>query len=104
MTTPQRGELVDGRIAVRGQTEFWHDQVRDGVLGALKTAHTEPYKVPYYWRVELDRDRKLAVHGYWLNADALTHFPAPSHPVHHDKLITELPFPVETDLDALLGL
>ncbi|RPF36975.1 Uma2 family endonuclease [Streptomyces sp. TLI_185] len=60
-------------------------------------------KVPYYWRVELDRDQKPAVHEYWLNADTLSYFPAPSHPVHHDKLVTELPFPIEIDLDALLG-
>ena len=40
---------------------------------------------------------------YWLNADTLAYFPAPSHPVHHDKLVTELPFTVEVDLDALLG-
>lgn len=60
-------------------------------------------KIPYYWRVELDRDQKLAVHEYRLNADTLSYFPAPSHPVHHDKLVTELPFPIEIDLDALLG-
>ncbi|MBD0838297.1 Uma2 family endonuclease [Streptomyces sp. TRM68416] len=66
---------------------------------ALFAAH----KVPYYWRVELDRDQKLAVHEYWLNADTLAYFPAPSHPVHHDKLVTELPFPIEIDLDALVG-
>ncbi|MEU0207218.1 hypothetical protein ABZ235_02685 [Streptomyces canus] len=44
--------------------------------------------------MELDRDQKLAVHEYWLNADTLAYFPAPSHPVHHDRLVTELPFPV----------
>ncbi|MEJ8671514.1 Uma2 family endonuclease [Streptomyces sp. NBC_01614] len=66
---------------------------------ALFAAH----RVPYYWRVELDRDQKLAVHEYWLNADTLTYFPAPSHPVHHDKLGTELPFPIGIDLDALVG-
>ncbi|MGI5458799.1 Uma2 family endonuclease [Streptomyces sp. CA-249302] len=163
-------ELVDGRIVVRGQTKFWHNQVRDDILGGLKAARTEPYKVvaeqcvmvddqntpkpdvivfdprkldffelecvpvgrvslvvevvspgsrqddrvrkpalfaahkvPYYWRVELDRDQKLAVHEYWLNADTLAYFPAPSHPVHHDKLVTELPFPVDIDLTALVG-
>ncbi|MEU0411493.1 Uma2 family endonuclease [Streptomyces griseorubiginosus] len=66
---------------------------------ALFAAH----RVPYYWRVELDRDQQLAVHEYWLNADTLAYFPAPSHPVHHDKLVTELPFPVEVDLHALVG-
>jgi len=163
-------ELVDGRIVVRGQTKLWHNQVRDGLLTALKVAPTEQYrvvaeqcvmvddqntpkpdvivydprnldffevecvpvakvalvvevvspgsrqddrvrkpalfaanKVPYYWRVELDRDQKIGVHEYWLNADTLAYFPAPSHPVHHDKLITELPFPVEIDLAAFTG-
>ena len=66
---------------------------------ALFAAH----RVPYYWRVELDRDQQLAVHEYWLNVDTLAYFPAPSHPVHHDKLVTELPFPVEVDLHALVG-
>jgi Uma2 family endonuclease len=72
------------------------DRVRKPALFAAN-------KVPYYWRVELDRDEKLAVHEYWLNADTLSYFPAPSHPVHHDKLVTELPFPVEIDLDSLVG-
>lgn len=60
-------------------------------------------KVPCYWRVELDRDQRLAVHEYWLNADTRTYIPAPMHPVHHDKLVTEVPFPVEVDLEALVG-
>lgn len=60
-------------------------------------------KVPYYWRVEPEPDQRLAVHEYWLDADTLTYFPAPSHPVHQDKLVTALPFPVEVDLDALVG-
>ncbi|MFK4101240.1 Uma2 family endonuclease [Streptomyces sp. NPDC019531] len=72
------------------------DRVRKPALFAAN-------KVPFYWRVELDRDQGLAVHEYWLNADTLAYFPAPSHPVHHDKLVTELPFPVEIDLDALVG-
>ncbi|WP_328874373.1 Uma2 family endonuclease [Streptomyces sp. NBC_00287] len=67
---------------------------------ALFAAH----KVPYYWRAELGRDQRVAVHEYWLNADTLSYFPAPSHPVHHDKLITELPFPVEIDLAVRFGL
>ncbi|MFC8514722.1 Uma2 family endonuclease [Streptomyces sp. NPDC057257] len=162
-------ELVDGVIATRGQTNVWHNEVRDGIAGALKAARTQPYrvlneqcvivddrnvakpdvivydpgnlnllttpcipvsklalvvevvspgsrradrvskpalfagaKVPCYWRVELDRDGKLAVHEYWLNADTHSYIPAPMHPVHHDKLVTEVPFPVEIDLNALL--
>ncbi|MDT9695138.1 Uma2 family endonuclease [Streptomyces sp. P17] len=61
-------------------------------------------KVPYYWRVEMDREQRVAVHEYWLNADTLSYFPAPGHPVHHNKLVTELPFPVENDLDALVDI
>jgi Uma2 family endonuclease len=68
-----------------------------------KPAQFAAAKVPCYWRVELDRDHKLTVHEYWLNADTLSYIPAPMHPVHHGKLITELPFPVEIGLDALVG-
>ncbi|WP_237307533.1 Uma2 family endonuclease [Streptomyces alboflavus] len=60
-------------------------------------------KVACYWRVELDRDKRLAVHEYWQHAETRAYIPAPMHPVHHDKLSTELPFPVEIDLAALLG-
>ncbi|MEU9242166.1 Uma2 family endonuclease [Streptomyces sp. NPDC048385] len=163
-------ELVDGVIVARGQTNVWHNAVRDGITDALRAACVQPYrvlnkqcvmlddrnvvksdvivfdprklnffeaeciptarlalvvevvspcsrrddrvskpaqfaaaKVPCYWRVELDRDHKLTVHEYWLNADTLSYIPAPMHPVHHGKLVTELPFPVEIDLDALVG-
>lgn len=163
-------ELVDGVIVAGGQTNVWHNAVRDGIADALKAACVQPYrvlngqcvmlddrnvvkpdvivfdprklnffeaecvptahltlvvevvspgsrrddrvskpaqfaaaKVPCYWRVELDRDHKLTVHEYWLNADTLSYIPAPLHPAHHGKLITELPFPVEIDLDALVG-
>ncbi|MGW3132633.1 Uma2 family endonuclease [Streptomyces sp. NPDC001123] len=163
-------ELVDGVIVARGETNVWHNAVRDGIADALKAALVQPYRVlneqcvllddqnvvkpdvivfdpralnffeaeciptahltlvvevvspgsrrddrvskpaqfaaarvPCYWRVELDRDHRLTVHEYWLNADTLSYIPAPMHPVHHGKLITELPFPVEIDLDALVG-
>ncbi|MFE9648426.1 Uma2 family endonuclease [Streptomyces sp. NPDC006365] len=163
-------ELVDGVIVARGQTNVWHNEVRDGIGDALKAARVSPYrvlteecvmvddqnvskpdvivydprelnlfeadcipvaklalaievvspgsrqddrvrkpalfataKVPCYWRVELDRDQQLTVHEYWLNADTRSYFPAPLHPVHHDKLVTEMPFPVEIDLDALVA-
>ncbi len=59
-------------------------------------------KVPLYWRVELERDQ-VAVHEYWLNTDTRSYIPAPMHPVHQHKLITEVPFPVEIDLDILVG-
>ncbi|WP_330263867.1 Uma2 family endonuclease [Streptomyces griseorubiginosus] len=83
-------------VEIVSPTSRQDDRVRKPALFAA-------HKVPYYWRVELDRDQKLAVHEYWLNADTLAYFPAPSHPVHHDKLVTELPFPVEVDLEALVG-
>ncbi|MCM1973989.1 MULTISPECIES: Uma2 family endonuclease [unclassified Streptomyces] len=72
------------------------DRVRKPALFAAS-------KVACYWRAELERDRTLAVHEYWLNADTQSYIPAPMHPVHHGKLVTELPFPVEVDLDAVLG-
>lgn len=72
------------------------DRVRKPALFAAN-------KVPCYWRVELDRDRQLAVHEYWLNVDTRSYVSAPMHPVHHGKLITEVPFPVEIDLDGLVG-
>lgn len=72
------------------------DRVRKPALFAAN-------KVPYYWRVEMGRDGKLAVHEYWLNADTRSYFPAPSHPVHHDKLVTDLPFPIEFDLAGLVS-
>ncbi|WP_223772139.1 Uma2 family endonuclease [Streptomyces huiliensis] len=60
--------------------------------------------VPFYWRVELEAEtRSLAVHEYWLPVDGHAYVPAPLHPVHRDKLVTELPFPVEIDLTAVLG-
>ncbi|MFG2955131.1 Uma2 family endonuclease [Streptomyces sp. NPDC048291] len=68
-----------------------------------KPAQFAVAKVPCYWRVELDRDHKLTVHEYWLNADTRSYFPAPLHPVHRGKLVTEVPFPVQIDLDALVG-
>ncbi|MER5795347.1 Uma2 family endonuclease [Streptomyces sp. NPDC001980] len=73
-----------------------HDRVRKPALFATA-------KVPCYWRVELDRDNKLTVHEHWLNADTRSYIPAPLHPVHQGKLVTELPFPVQIDLDALVG-
>ncbi|MEU6371726.1 Uma2 family endonuclease [Streptomyces sp. NPDC046909] len=89
-------EKVALAVEVVSPTSRQADRVRKPALFSAN-------KVPYYWRVELDRDQKLAVHEYWLNADTLTYFPAPSHPVHQHKLITELPFPVEIDLDSLVG-
>ncbi|GAA0396276.1 Uma2 family endonuclease [Streptomyces luteireticuli] len=58
--------------------------------------------VPSYWRIELEEDRRLAVHEFWLPVEERSYIPAPLHPVHREKLVTELPFPMEIDLTALL--
>ncbi|MBW1597436.1 Uma2 family endonuclease [Streptomyces sp. JJ38] len=42
---PFEWELVDGAIVVRGMTNLWHNQVRDGVYDRLKAARCEPYAV-----------------------------------------------------------
>lgn len=67
----------------------------------FKPAQYAQAKVPYYWRVELERDQQIAVHEYWLNSDTLSYFPAPSHPVHRRELNTDQPFPVKIDLAEL---
>ncbi|MEX2985261.1 Uma2 family endonuclease [Streptomyces sp. C36] len=59
--------------------------------------------VPYYWRIELEKDQRLAVHEFWLPVESRSYIPAPMHPVHQEKLVTEVPFPVEIDLTALLA-
>jgi Uma2 family endonuclease len=68
----------------------------------IKPAHYAAARVPFYWRVELERDDQLAVHEYWLNADTRSYIPAPSHPVHRRQLATDVPFPVKIDLAELL--
>ncbi|OAH12855.1 hypothetical protein STSP_38920 [Streptomyces jeddahensis] len=55
-----------------------------------------------YWRVELEQNDSLAVHEYWRHDDTRSYVTAPVHPVHRDTLGTEVPFPVEMDLSALL--
>ncbi|THA27640.1 Uma2 family endonuclease [Streptomyces sp. RKND-216] len=42
---PYDWELVDGAIVVRGMTHFWHDQVRDGLLVALRQARPQAFGV-----------------------------------------------------------
>lgn len=69
-----------------------------------KPARFAEARIPCYWRVELERDGKLAVHEYWLHDETRSYVTAPMHPVHRDKLITEVPFPIEIDLTALLVL
>ncbi|MFE2723146.1 Uma2 family endonuclease [Kitasatospora sp. NPDC059327] len=42
---PFEWDLVDGVVVVRGQTNFWHDQVRTGLDRALYAARVLPYAV-----------------------------------------------------------
>ncbi|MFJ5923079.1 Uma2 family endonuclease [Kitasatospora sp. NPDC092948] len=42
---PFKWELVDGAIVVKGQTVWWHDQVRDELRSALREARSEQYAV-----------------------------------------------------------
>ncbi|MDT0343272.1 Uma2 family endonuclease [Streptomyces litchfieldiae] len=58
-------------------------------------------KVPYYWRVERERDDQIAVHEFWYHARLKEYAPPPENWLHRDKLVTEKPFPVEIDLRAL---
>ncbi|MFI8102205.1 Uma2 family endonuclease [Streptomyces sp. NPDC086023] len=59
--------------------------------------------VPYYWRVEIGRDRSLAVHEFWLHHRHREYIEAPETPVHRKVLVTEHPYPLEIDLRTLLG-
>jgi Uma2 family endonuclease len=59
--------------------------------------------VPYFWRIERGKDHVPVVHEFWLNHDTGSYIPAPQHPVHKGKLISERPFPVEIDLRSLIG-
>ncbi|GAA2062016.1 hypothetical protein GCM10009801_04790 [Streptomyces albiaxialis] len=69
----------------------------------MKPAQYAAAKIPYYWRVELERDEQIAVHEYWLNADTFSYIPRPERPAHRRELVTEHPFPLKIDLAALTG-
>ncbi|MFJ8471935.1 Uma2 family endonuclease [Kitasatospora sp. NPDC094011] len=45
MDLPSDWELVDGAVVVRGQTKWWHDQVRDQLFAELRAARVAPYVV-----------------------------------------------------------
>ncbi|MCA6092301.1 Uma2 family endonuclease [Streptomyces sp. SCA3-4] len=45
LVLPFDWELVDGAIVVRGMANQWHDDVRDGLLVALRLANRPPYRV-----------------------------------------------------------
>jgi Uma2 family endonuclease len=57
--------------------------------------------VPTYWRIERERDGRLALYEYRLDTETRSYAPPQAH---HDRFITELPFAVEIDLQALLDL
>jgi Uma2 family endonuclease len=69
---------------------------------SVKPSMLAEAKVPYFWRIERGKDHFPVVHEFWLNHDTGAYIPAPEHPVHRDKLITEHPFPVEIDLRSLV--
>jgi Uma2 family endonuclease len=58
--------------------------------------------VPNYWRVERDKDNLPVVHEYWLHHEKGEYISALERSEHHDKLVTERPFPVEIDLRKLI--
>ncbi|GAA3037967.1 Uma2 family endonuclease [Kitasatospora albolonga] len=53
---PFEWDLVDGVIVVRGQTNQWHDQVRDQLFLALASARVAPYAANVERCVLLDPD------------------------------------------------
>ena len=57
--------------------------------------------VPTYWRIERERDGRLGLYEYRLDTETRSYAPPQAH---RDRFITELPFPVEFDLQALLDL
>ncbi|GAA1916370.1 Uma2 family endonuclease [Streptomyces sodiiphilus] len=70
----------------------------------LKPGICATAEVPYYWRVERGEDDTPVVHELWLHRDRGEYIPAPAHPEHQDKLVTDVPFPVEIDLRSLVEL
>lgn len=59
-------------------------------------------RVPYFWRIERGEDDFPAVHELWLHHDMGMYVPAPERPVHTGKLVVDVPFPVEIDLQRLV--
>ncbi|MEU8886649.1 Uma2 family endonuclease [Streptomyces sp. NPDC048442] len=58
--------------------------------------------VDYFWRVERGEGSLPVVYEFWLHHEAGVYAPSPETPVHHGKLTTSVPFPMEIDLDSLL--
>jgi Uma2 family endonuclease len=58
--------------------------------------------IDYFWRVERGEDGEPVVYEFWLHHEAGVYAPSPEIPVHHGKLTTSVPFPIEIDLAELL--
>ncbi|MEV4558605.1 Uma2 family endonuclease [Kitasatospora sp. NPDC049285] len=54
--------------------------------------------VPFFWRVERGEDDLPVVYEFHLDDETGVYAPAPGVAVHHGKLSTAFPFPVEVDL------
>ncbi|WP_240976264.1 Uma2 family endonuclease [Streptomyces telluris] len=169
LVLPYDWELVDGAIVVRGMANQWHDDVRDGLLVALRLAGRPPYRVnsercvlvdeanptkpdvvvfdstnldrltmecvpvervvlavevvsqgsrtddrfrkpgmyaqagiACFWRVERDENDLPVVHEFWLHPETGVYASNPDRPTHTGTLKTDVPFPVEIDLENLL--
>ncbi|WP_415950547.1 Uma2 family endonuclease [Streptomyces sp. KLOTTS4A1] len=59
-------------------------------------------EVAAYWRVERGEKDVPEVHEFWRDEASGVFVPRPGTPVHTDRLITDVPFPVEIDLAGLL--
>ncbi|WP_245984493.1 Uma2 family endonuclease [Streptomyces tateyamensis] len=60
--------------------------------------------IPYFWRVERGTDDLPEVFEFWLDREAGVYTPAPGGGHHVRTLKTELPFPVEINLQRLVEL
>jgi Uma2 family endonuclease len=56
--------------------------------------------VPAYWCIELERDRRLGLYEYRLDTETRSYFPPQAH---YDRFATDVPFPVDIDVQALIG-
>lgn len=58
--------------------------------------------IPFFWRVERGEDGSPVVYEFHLDAETGVYAPAPGTAVHHGKLSTALPYPVEVDLARIV--
>lgn len=57
--------------------------------------------VPYFWRVERGVDDYPVVHEFRLDEEKGHYAPAPGTGSHTERLVTDLPFPLDVDLRAI---